>query len=249
MLRGAKITGQMGQEQDGRNQPIVISTYPIRFLQRQRIALSTTIDNSLQNMNACSAVGCTVVVQDVSILRSGCSGDGCDMQGLVKPDGMVQDHCSCSTMMNLSNLVLAWNFVVTLPSGDQVVVDNFSSRTFVRDLITQTPIRSGTSIQRLQAAVPDIFEVAENVLSYVNLRGGWDAVLWMKRGRQLDRSVQQPDQAVGGYQNRQAVQQNYIVSGDVNYHLVTLTPSDSDRVSWARVYAMKYDTNELDAAA
>ena len=243
VLQGPEIIGHMGAETDGRYQPIIISSAPAKFIQSIRVPPQSYVDNSLRNMNAMVYEGCTVVITDMRVQETGCSGDQCDQQGLAKEDGTISKYCSCTTMMNLTNLMIDFSLEITLPSGDKINVGHFSSRSATNTYIVKTRIRSGTSKRRVLDHEEQLFVCAEEVMNYLNANGGVTIGVWLKRGRTLDRSVQ-VEETNSGYRQSQPPQ--YVVSSEAKYHLFSLRPTNLTQVNWETIYDMKFDTSLFD---
>jgi hypothetical protein len=244
LLQGPNVVGDMGSESDGRNQPIISSTYPARWIRNVNSPHTTTsIDNTQRNMHAVTFHRCKITVHDMNVIQTNCSGSGCDLQGLVKPDGTTISTCCCNQMHSLTNLGLAINVHIVIPSGDTIAVTNHMSRTAMNVYMLTDPIRSGTTQRRVQSQIHHIYNSFSRVLEEVNDNGGFSATLWMKRGRSIDRSIQVDN--TNGY-NRQPPAYN--VSSDLVYHLVQFVPTTPTLVDWKEVYDMKFDTGRFDLA-
>lgn len=232
----------MGSESDGRNQQIISSTFPARWILPVRPSfVPSTIDNTQRNMYAVTFEGCTIAVSDMNVIQTNCSGSGCDQQGLVKPDGTTINKCSCSQMHSFSNVGIACNLNITIPSGDTITVSNHMSRTAVNVYMVTDPIRSGTTQRRVQNSIGDIYKAFTRVLSFINERGGFSTTLWMKRGRVIDRSI--PVDNTIGYGRQPPA---YVVSSDLVYHLVQFVPTTPVMAEWEKVYDLKFNTALLD---
>jgi hypothetical protein len=240
--QGVQVVAIMGSENDGRNQPILRSQYPIRMIHQVSHANpSPSIDNSVLNMHSRVFVGCKVEINDIEVHRTNCSGSGCDQQGLLRPNGTVETSCCCQLMHQFSVLGIACNYQITLPSGDLIEVHNHMSRLITNVLMLTEPIRAGTTLLRVQNKIAGVYGCYSNVLQHINDNGGFIVTLWMKRGRSLDRSV--PADTANGYGRQE---RQYVVSDTVHYHIVSLVPTNPASARWDEIYGMKYDSSKFD---
>ncbi len=244
LLQGPNVVGDMGSESDGRNQSIISSAFSARWIRNVNSPHTRmSIDNTQRNMHAVTFHGCTITAHDMNVIQTNCSGSGCDLQGLVKPDGTTVSTCCCSQMHSLTNLGLAINLKIVIPSRDTITVTNHMSRSAMNAFMLTDPIRSGTTQRRVQQQIRNIYASFSRVLAKINSNGGFTATLWMKRGRSIDRSIQVDN--TNGY-NRQPPA--YVVSSDLVYHLVQFVPTSPTMLDWKEIYDMKFDTGRFDLA-
>ena len=242
-LQGAKHRGHIGTEASGRLQSIVTSSYGAIWISPVKTSLPTRmLDMSHPNMFSQAFEGCTIQLSDMQAVKTQCSGEECDQQGLVKPDGTVVTSCCCKTMNIFTNVGISVEMIITTSHGNEIEVNNHLSRRMTHVFMITDPIIPGTSLSRIQEHVPAIFRAFSNVIGHVNRNGGFSTVFWMKRGQQIDRS--QPVDNTGGGYNRQQ-QPVYIASDNLTFHLFHLVPTDPARATWAEIYKLKFDTQKL----
>ena len=242
-LQGAKRNGHIGTEASGRLQTIITSSYGAIWIDPVNTSLPTrSLDMSHPNMFAQAFDNCNLQLVDMNVTKTQCSGEECDQQGLVKPDGTVVTSCCCKNMNIYTNVGITVELVVTTPHGNEIKVKHHLSRRMTHVYMITEPIIAGTTLSRIQEHVPAIYEAFSNVIGHINGHGGFSTVFWMKRGQQIDRS--QPVDNTGGGYNRQQ-QPVFIASDNLTFHLFHLVPTDPARATWAEIYKLKFDTQKL----
>lgn len=97
---------------------------------------------------------------------------------------------------------------------------DFTSKRFTKSLVKNSYIPHGfnvTSLVNDRRELKKLINCIQEVLKYNNERGGYNIAGWIRKGRQLDPGAVQP--------TSQYEPKIYIPSGDITYHITSVTPT------------------------
>ena len=149
----------------------------------------------------------------------GCGGLLCDATGGNPP------RCPCmSTTDRETTLIFRLELHISQTIGgtkfSEFTSRDVTSKRFTKSLLKNWYIPHGfnvTSLTNNRREVNKMIKCIQDVLEYNNNRGGYDITGWMRKGRQLDPGAVQP---ASQYEPK-----IYIPSGDISYHITSITPT------------------------
>ena len=152
---------------------------------------------------------------------TGCGGTHCNKSGLYF-QGQVMPYCGCYQFVSRVGMPgIALKLGLTLKSGKELIICDFSSTTFLFDYIFEGDMFP----QQMRASHLCDFEVYEHIgdavsgiIEKVNKSGGFTAITWQKTGCVRDAFAQK-------FSNRGGIRPVYVTSGTVRHHMVSLTPT------------------------
>ena len=206
------------------NMPIMVLHHPVKAV---RLTTGVTIPPKLpvpssDLQHAFYLIGAKLIVYNVHVEKvNGCSGLLCDAVG------GNPTKCACmSTTDRETSAIFRMELNVT-PTGQGTKFAAFSSRNVTSKKLTKHLLKNQyiphgfnvTSLTNDRRELKKLIGCIQKVLKFNNDRGGYNVAGWLRKGRQLDPGAVQP---VSQYEPK-----IYIPSGDILYHITSITPTGS----------------------
>ena len=133
-------------------------------------------------------------------------------------------------------------------NGKCFVHKEFSSHSFTQIFISNDfPIGIQANDLQLSEAYWLLGETLQQIISLVNLNGGWSIIGWYSRGVINDKTLTGLTNSTTNNQNNAAIQ---VDGGDLTFHFCKIVPTDSSILDTtthkgAELDTMKFDVNRI----
>ena len=244
--------------------PMIRSQFPAILLRSPARLGSVAINESIESNTSLAFVynGTQVTINLSVPLKTTCAGNLCDRQRII--DWCNSKGCGCYGMnTNSSSLAIQHALEVETINNGTLKMDDFSSKKFSK-LYLNGDIPGSVKLYMLQLtqASMDMFISVEECINLINDNGGFTIVGWYKRGVINDRTIVNARAANGNNggsggnaiasNNNNDDQQAQVDSGDISYHIVSITPTNQnffDRLSvlGQQLHQLKYDVSEIES--
>ena len=211
------------------SRPLVLIDDNFNFPTRPIVAHG--IDSS-----GCILPNARISIQSADVFDTECHGRMCDQQSLMKA-GCMAPKCACMQMNQSGKVAISWDLKITCEDGSTIQT-KFMSKQFTREFVMTGDLPMNVTASSFSHNVVDdrLFDAGQDVCDYINLRGGFKIVLWVKRGVVMDQGVDQPNNGLPYNAARTTVQ-----SGNLNHHIVRIIPMNPERIDLERLQAIKFD--------
>lgn len=182
-------------------------------------------------------VGMQLQITDLQPFQPKCGGKMCDKQKLIS-NGNINNFCSCIQMNVRSGVVgITIKIIATLADGSEITFNDFSSQHFFETFVVQSfPVSVRADDLNQLDQLNALEDAADNVVEYVNARGGWSGFGWTKQGQIVDEAAR----AAAGPLPYGA-QPQLVAGGSIRHHLVRLYPTNPALVDYQAVKDLKID--------
>ena len=209
------------------------------------IAHNPVLPTRMPNMNDVLAgfifKGSIEVTDGCTIFDSPCGGKMCDDANNMQ-DGRVRAKCPCMQMtQRTGNPMISFTLKITYNPGTVITIKNFCSKFFLRTCIFKRELPPGFRADRMSnwRIRGAINSAIENVLTAWNRAGGAQIIGWAKPG------VLQDQLANAGKANQYGVQPIMIQSGNLVYHITSITPANPTRIDLDEMESYKVDIDSF----
>ena len=133
----------------------------------------------------------------------------------------------------------SWTITVLLPNGSSFQT-RYASKWFMNNFIYSGPLPVGTRASDFEPFEVEekLFGAFEDVCDYINDRGGFRAMIWVKRGQVQDQGVDQPNNGLPYNAARATVE-----SGILNHHIVRLEPMTPEAIDLDELNNLKFNVS------
>ena len=209
------------------HQPVIVLKVPSSFLQ------VTPLDN-LQGESSRAFVlnGTTISCPSYLCEKTKCGGSFCDRQRLNEWNTPL-GSCGCYSQRNrgTNNLTLLYPLMKVVYKDKEYCHTNFSSHSFTMSFLQHDfPISIQANDLQLSDAYWRLGDTIEEIISFVNDRGGWTIVGWYSRGVINDRTLTGViDNSTTSTTNQARTTNNAEVQvdgSDLTYHFCKIIPTD-----------------------
>ena len=223
--------------------PLVKTHLPLIVMMRPSLKVSIPIKKEIGNQNSLAfvLVGTTININRSTPIKTTCGGLLCDKQRCSDWNGTR--GCGCYNVRDdISNI--AFEHSVFFQIGNDFVQHNDFSSTKFSFWYLKKRLPSTVTVNALTMTQEyfDIEDAITNVVNLINNNGGWTVTGWYKRGLITDKSLLEvpPSNVVS----------TEVVSGQINYHIVQLLPSNEDFMDkgtdlFKELQTKKYDTSRM----
>ena len=223
--------------------PLIKTHYPLIVMKRPSLKTSIPISKEIGNQNSLAFVlkGMIININRSTPIKTTCGGLLCDKQRCSDWNGIR--GCGCYNVRDdISNI--AFEHSVFFEIGNDFVQHNDFSSTKFSLFYLKKRLPSNVTVNALTITQEyfDIEDGITNVVKLVNDNGGWTVTGWYKRGLITDKSLLEvpPSNVVS----------TEVASGQINYHIVQLLPSNEDfMVGGTDLYnelqLKKYNTSQM----
>ena len=149
----------------------------------------------------------------------------------------MANRCACMQMTKSGKAAFAWGLEMAMHSGS--VTTTLTNKSFTNECFIngELPINTAAETFTDNCIVEDaLLDSASNVMTCINNRGGFNAILWVKRGEVLDQGVDQPNNGLACNAARTEVE-----SSSLNHHIVRLFPAAPDAINTEDLNALKFN--------
>jgi hypothetical protein len=202
--------------------PVVVMLYPSRGLP------PVVINPEIQGNNhlAFSLEACHLRINRTSPEETTCGGLFCDKQRISDWNGQM--GCGCYSMNHRrSNLALVHSIHIQYGNApaESIAMSNFSSWSFSKLYLTN-PISPSTKVRHLRMtdAYFQLLDDIQEVVTYINTKGGFTVSGWYKRGLINDKTL--VEGATPTNNNNVNNENAQVESGEINYHIVSIQPTN-----------------------
>ena len=239
--------------------PLVTTQEPLVMMKRPTVMQSIPMRQLQMNKSRAICLNNRVLtLYSTSVVKTSCKGQLCDKIHANEWKDNTCKPCGCiSTNPNNSNLAM-WLHTLSievdgLQGLQRIAHDNFSSSKF--SLCYLSHLLSATVNQSNLSRTSNHFMVLKNairaVINHINGNGGWTAVCWAKQGCIKDKSLINAESTTISRQGRDDENNNTTTSGEINYHIIELLPTntgflDRNTVDGRTLDALKFDVSLLD---
>ena len=191
-----------------------------------------TFEESESNKTSAFKIRANLVLKNLSVAESNCTGLFCDRQNL---DENSNYGCGCYQGSDTRHAKLVLSFCLEIEDGNNSFeVEDFSSHRFTQYFL-QVPFPSTTCYNAWDHTPKymDLVARINRILTLVNQSGKWSVIGWCKRGEINDQNFSEEVQKV--------------TSADVKHHVTSIFPYNTDGdVLKNSINQLKYDNTELD---
>ena len=241
ILAPMPITSLMNNET-----PMVESNFPIVALAPPAILPNIPLNMEIQGESSLSFVvnGARLVVRSTAPTQTSCSGLFCDKQRLKD----IRGGCGCFHMINnRSNLAFLHNIRLTGYPNVDITVNNFSSTKFSLLYLNQRlPPSVKVSALNMTDEYFDLLDCITRAIDYINDHGGFTVVGWYRRGIINDRSLVVSNNNNTNYNQNHNAEDIQVGSGEINYHVVELYPTDRSHLDRQSARGIVLNTKKFD---
>ena len=230
--------------------PLIKTQLPVIVMETPSRIPTVSINNQLQENTSVAFVMNNVFlnINRTVPIQTTCSGFLCDKQRV--NDWSGSRGCGCYHMTQYrSNIVFQHTIFFDTTGGDRIVHSDFSSTKFsLLYLSNHIPGAVRVSALRVSDSFWDLEDSIEKVVEKINEDGGWTVVGWYKRGVITDKSLLSSDSnTTANNMNSSNVE---VGSGNVNYHVVQLIPTnrnflDSSTEKGKVLDELKFDVSNI----
>ena len=224
---------------------------------------SIAINESIESNTSLTFVynGTNVTINLSVPLKTTCAGNLCDSQRIT--DWLNSKGCGCYGMnTNSSSLAIQHAVEVETINNGTLKMDDFSSKRFSK-LYLKADLPGSVKLYMLQLtqASMDMNVAVEECINLINNNGGFTIVGWYKRGVINDRTIVNARAAnsnssglgvnVSANNNNNNDDQVQVDSGDISYHIVSISPTNRNFLNQQSVLGhqldqLKYDVSEIE---
>ena len=223
--------------------PLIKTHIPLIVMKHPNLTRSIHIKKEIGNLNSLEfvLVGMKININRSTPIKTTCGGLLCDKQRCSDWNGTR--GCGCYNFRDdISNIVFEHSVFFKI-RNDTIQHRGFSSNKFsLHYLKHRLPSTVTVSALIMTQQYFDIEDSIKNVVKFINENGGWTVIGWYKRGVITDKSLLEVPSS--------NVVSNEVASGQINYHIVQLLPTNKefmkkDTVLYSQLQQKKYDTSQM----
>ena len=214
------------------SRPLLLVDSNLKLPSIQILAKGTDVGGSI-------LLGVRIVVRSVDVYNTPCHGQFCDHQSLLKGDTLA-NRCACIQMTKSGKVAFAWGIEMHMHGGNSVFT-TFLSKSFTNEYFINGELPINTTAESFTdnyIAEDALIESAVGVMDHINGKGGFNVILWVKRGEVLDQGVDQPNNGLAYNAARTDVE-----SSKLNHHLVRLFPAMPEAINMEDLKDLQFNAN------
>ena len=208
------------------------------------------VDQQATTTRAGSVRGCAISCTGIMVCESRCGGtlSHCDVQGLVSPTGEVRAKCACYSSNGVFAPPIISMTIKFEKQGEEARFDrSFTSKSFIKDYILSHPIPhnvSAATINNNRRLKKTLKRAIQSCCQKINDSGGAEIFFWYKPGQINDQTEEamNAETSNGWNQNQNNVGQ--VQSSNINYHIVSILPSNPMNINLAEMNDLKINVGE-----
>ena len=180
--------------------------------------------------------------------KTKCGGSFCDRQRVNEWNTPV-GSCGCYSQRSrgTNNLTLLYPFLKATHEGKTYTHRDFSSHSFTMQLINRDfPIGVQANDLQLSDAYWRLGDSIEEVLSFVNEKGGWTIAGWYSRGVINDRTLTGVIENGNSNSNNINNAEVQVDGAELTYHFCKIVPTDSTLNDGTSVDSILLNTKKFD---
>ena len=215
--------------------PLLVTNHPVSLCEQPHTYIHAPIRTLVKPNHSyafCESGLSLQVGPDFTPIQTSCSGLFCNRQCINNWSNENQRGCGCYVMHHRRSNI-AFQHGITLDGLQSencrvISMPMLSSNKFSKLYLTSflPPSVTLNQLDMMTEEFHMICTAIERCVEYINQNGGFTAIGWYKNGMINDRTMTEDTR--NNSNNNQANQENQVTSGEVNYCVVQLFPTNKD---------------------